>query len=395
MAHDVVIIGGGPVGCYAAYELAKSGFRILVLERNTSIGRKLTCTGIIGTEAFDRFQLPRGSVIRHLRDVVFVSPSGTRFLYQPPSPRAFVVDRPRFDSDLAELAQNHGAELRCNSLVEGIDVQEDGVRLMIRDSGTRVEILARMALIACGFNPELTERLGLGSPKQYLHAAQTEVEIEPTEEIEVHIGRDVAPGSFAWVVPIGRKRARIGVTTRDRADFHLRSLLKNPMIGPRINEDDAEIGTDLIPITPIRESFMRRILVVGEAAGQVKPTTGGGIFYGLISAKCATETVMEAFAKGRFEPEVLQKYEQSWRRELGEEIEIGYRTREVFSHIEDEAINRAFRILNSDGIAAFINDRALFDWHKDLILRLLNHSVFGQCFKLPSVLSSSLKFYDS
>jgi len=115
--------------------------------------------------------------------------------------------------------------------------------------------------------------------------------------------------------------------------------------------------------------------VVGEAAGQVKSTTCGGIYYGLISSRLAAETIEEAFCKNRFDDAILERYEQQWRRELGGELEIGYRFRQIFSKIRDRQIDRLFEILNSDGIGHIIRRKAQFDWHKDLILALARHAV--------------------
>jgi len=150
------------------------------------------------------------------------------------------------------------------------------------------------------------------------------------------------------------------------------------MIRNRIENDRVEINVRMVPIRPMRKSFTTRALVVGKAAGQVKSTTCGGIYFGLISASLAAETIEEAFSEGRFDGGVLAKYEQRWRRELGGELEIGYRFRRIFSGIADKQIDRLFRILNSDGIAPLIHRKAEFDWHKDLILILSRHSIFRE-----------------
>jgi flavin-dependent dehydrogenase len=230
-----------------------------------------------------------------------------------------------------------------------------------------------MAVVACGFNPELTEKLGLGSPRECLQGAEVVLDVAGLRETEIYVGRDIAPESFAWVVPMSSEKARIGMTTRENADLFLRSFLHNPRIRDRIKSHDQKINVDVIPIRPIKKSFTRRVLVVGEAAGQVKSTTCGGIYYGLISAKLAVETIEGAFSQGRFDDGVLKKYERRWKDELGGELEIGYRLRQIFWGIEDKQIDRLFKILNSDGIGPVIQRKAQFDWHKDLILMLSRH----------------------
>ena len=389
--RDVIIVGGGPVGCFTASLLAKKGFDVLVLERNPSVGHRVVCTGLIGVEAFDRFHLPRGSVINQIQDLTFFSPSGIRFSYRPDSPMAFVVDRSRFDRDMADMALSHGANLTCSSLLRDIMIHENNVTVEVESPGGRSDLRAKMAVVACGFNPKLTENLGLGSPREYLQGGEAELDVDGVRETEIYVGRDIAPESFAWVVPMNSEKVKIGMTTRENTYLFLRSFLNNPLIRDRIKSHKPEINVDAIPIRPIKKSFMERVLVVGEAAGQVKPTTCGGIYYGLISAKLAAETIGEAFSQGRFDDGVLKKYEQRWRHELGGELEIGYRLRQIFSGIKDKQVDRLFEILNSDGIAPLLHSRAQFDWHKDLILMLSRHVIFRKYLHPISVLAKQFR----
>jgi len=388
--RDVSIIGGGPVGCYTAYLLAKKGLDSLVLERNPSVGHMVVCAGLIGTGAFHRFHLPRGPVINQIQDMTFFSPSRIRFSYRTEKPMAFMVDRREFDRDMADMAMSFGAEVRCNSLVRDIRVREDCVVFEVKGPEGRYDLRAKMAVVACGFNPPLLERLGLVSPTEWVEGGEAVLDVDGVRETEIYVGHDIVPGSFAWVVPMGSKKARVGMTTRKNADLFLRSFLNNPMMRHRIRSNNPEINVDLIPIRPIEKSFRERVLVVGEAAGQVKSTTCGGIYYGLISAELAAETAEEAFSKNRFDDHILRKYEQRWRRELGGEIEIGYRFRQIFSGINDKQIDRIFELLNSDGIAPLIRNRAQFDWHKDLILALARHAVMGKYLGPISLLAKGL-----
>ncbi len=383
--HDVIVVGGGPVGCFTASLLARKDFDTLVLERNPSVGHGVICTGLIGVEAFDRFHLPRGSVINQIQDMSFFSPSGIRFSYRPGSPMASVVDRCQFDKDMADMALSHGARLRRNSLVRDIKIREDGLNVEVESRGKSYDLRARMAVVACGFNPELTEKLGLGSPRECLQGAEVVLDVAGLRETEIYVGRDVAPESFAWVVPMSSEKARIGMTTRENADLFLRSFLHNPRIRDRIKSHNQKINVDVIPIRPIKKSFTRRVLVVGEAAGQVKSTTCGGIYYGLISAKLAAETIEDAFSQGRFDDGILKRYERRWKDELGGELEIGYRLRQIFWGIEDKKIDRLFKILNSDGIGPVIQRKAQFDWHKDLILMLSRHVILRKYLQPLSV----------
>ena len=388
--RDVTIIGGGPVGCYTASLLANKGFDVLVLERNSSIGHGVVCAGLIGTEAFLRFHLPRGPVINRIQNITFFSPSGIRFSYRTDNPMAFMVDRGQFDKDMAAMAVSCGAEVKCGCIARDIGFHDDCVIVEVETPEEQYDLRSKMVVVACGFNPQLTQRLGLDSPTEYLQGAEAELDMNGIMETEIHVGRDIAPGSFAWVVPIHPAKARIGMTTQENADLFLQAFLNNPRIRNRIRNHNPRIKVDVIPIRPIGKSFRERVLVVGEAAGQVKPTTCGGIYYGLISADLASETIEEAFVKGRFDDDILNGYERRWKRKLGGELEIGYHFRRIFSGIKDRQIDRLFEILNSDGIAPLIRSKAQFDWHKDLILALSGHVTLGKYLGPISVVAKRL-----
>jgi len=232
--RDVAIVGAGPIGCFTASLLAEKGFDVLVLERNPSVGHGVVCAGLIGTEAFDQFHLPRGPVINRIQELTFFSPSGIRFSYRAEDPMAFMVDRPQFDRNMADMAMSFGAEVRCNSLIRNIRLGRNGLILEVESPEGEYDLRAKMAVVACGFNPQLTQRLGLDSPTEWLEGAEGLLDVNGVRETEIHVGRDIAPGSFAWVIPVNSEKTRVGVTTRENADLFLRSFLNKPIIRDRI-----------------------------------------------------------------------------------------------------------------------------------------------------------------
>jgi digeranylgeranylglycerophospholipid reductase len=117
------------------------------------------------------------------------------------------------------------------------------------------------------------------------------------------------------------------------------------------------------------------MLLVGEAAGQVKTTTHGGIYYGLIGSQFAVKTLKEAFKKGDFGPLIMKRYESRWRNTLAIEIKIGYMLRRFFSRLRDEQIEKLFKIAKSNGVMDIVYKKARFDWHSDLIFSLIKHSL--------------------
>jgi flavin-dependent dehydrogenase len=223
----------------------------------------------------------------------------------------------------------------------------------------------------------------MGRPAAFLRTAQVEVRSEGFREAQVHLGAEVAPGSFAWVVPFSRngvEHARIGVSSKQFAATFLQRFFDRLKENGAVEAVTVPARSWVIPLTPLRRTYADRVLAVGDAAGQTKPTTGGGLFYGLLSARAAAETVMEAFAKSNFGVGVLKGYELRWRQRLGREIKIGGFFRRLFEHLKDSEIDDLFRIVRSDGILSAVTSKARFDWHKDVILLALKHPSLGQIF---------------
>ncbi|MBI3001995.1 MAG: hypothetical protein HYY46_26600 [Deltaproteobacteria bacterium] len=223
----------------------------------------------------------------------------------------------------------------------------------------------------------------MGVPTDFLRTAQTETRIRGLTETKVVLGSDVAPGSFAWIVPFrrgGDQWARIGVSAKTKAVPYLRKLLLDLKLGGHLDHAGAPVRSWVIPIRPLERTYSERVLAVGDAAGQNKPTTGGGIFYGLLCAAAAAETVVEAFDKKDFGLSVMRGYETRWRKRVGREIKTGILFRRLAEKLTDGEIDELFRIVQSDGILATVSKTARFDWHRDVISFVMRHPALGKVF---------------
>lgn len=363
---DVLVIGGGPSGLRVACRLAEAGLDVRVLERKPAIGRDVVCTGIVGVDVFARFGLDPSPVIEEIRDVRLVSPFGTVVSYRHPRPFACVVDRERFDAGIAEAAISAGAVLSLGSRVDGLTVEPGGVRVAARESGGgTLRYSAAMAVIASGVDPGLARRAGLGYPRSFLRGAQAEIPASPGGPTTIFVGREVAPGAFAWSVPAG-DRARVGLLARKDAKTLLARLMKANGLpeGPAIRTRAVAQGL-------VSRTTGDRVLSVGEAAGQIKTTTGGGITYGLFCADLAAEAVRRSFERSSFGAAALAGYESGWRTALHKEIVIGHFARRMCARLSDGQVEGLFHLAQTDGIIPIIRETADFDRHSGLIFALL------------------------
>jgi len=379
---DVVIVGGGPSGLRTASLLTQAGLAVLVLEKKTSIGSDVICTGIVGLETFSRFGLSRDSVLSEMRSVKLVSPFGSVIEYEHPRAFAYIVDRQRFDSNLAASVSSAGGRVMTGVTAEKVVVGNgrvviDGIEI----EGGRVSFEARMIVLATGVGFNLHHRLGLGRPADFLNGAQIETGVDLEKVPRIFFGGQIAPGGFAWAVPAAGGRIRLGLLAGKNAASHLEDFLAREYPEIMRPEDRSRIKSRPIVQTVEGPSFSDGVLAVGEAAGQIKTTTGGGISYGLTCAGIAADTVLAAFEDGVFGADGLSRYETAWKNLLEREISIGYQARKLCSRLTDRQIERLFRLAQTDGILPIIREKADFDRHSDLLLALFERVSFLRVFR--------------
>jgi geranylgeranyl reductase family protein len=367
---DVAIVGAGPAGLLTASRLADAGLDVTVFEEHPCIGAPTHCTGIVSLETAELAKIPDDLVLARLRHARLLGPRGAEARHEWASPDAIVaIDRAAFDRGLAAQATIAGAVVETATGVRDIDVAPDGVTLHTVRGPAR----ARACVLACGVSYRFQRRLGLGLPGHAVHTAQVEVDAEPADIVELHVGRALAPSGFAWTVPIaraGRTRLKIGVMAAGDAGAHLARFLTRDDVRTRLRGPIAPPVRRLLPLRPIERTYAERVLVVGDAGGFTKPTTGGGIFYSLLTAALAAETLVEACAADRLDAAFLARYERRWRARLGRELRTGDWLRRIVSRCTDAEIDRLVRIFASGEVRTLIRRTARFNWHRGLIVAL-------------------------
>ena len=374
--YDVIIVGAGPAGSYLAYELASSGHDVAVFEEKSASGLNVCCTGIISTECFHSLNPGSDIILTEVNSAKFFSPSGRCLRLQTENVQAYVVNRLLLDKALASKAQSQGAKYFFSAPVIDIIPGKDSIQAETLCSGAREIFSAKAMVLANGFRPKLSRKLGLGKIKSLLVGAQAEVEAKNVDGFEVYFGQKIAPGAFAWLVPTSTNKAYVGLLATSQAKLHLQKFLDNLSCQGRITSREVEIEQKAIPIGTLARSYGDRVLVIGDAAGQVKPTTGGGIYFGHIGARIAAQVLDEALSSDDLTAGQLSRYQKQWKAEIGKELSRGYRARWAYTKLSDRQIEGIFNALDSNGMAEALlySGNFSFDWHNRLILAVLKSS---------------------
>ena len=376
--YDVLIIGGGPVGSQVAYRLAGMGYDVAVVEeRGKPVGR-VCCTGIISQVCASSFAIDEGVILRRVRSARLFSPSSKLIRLWRRENQTCIIDRSAFDMAMASLAQSKGALYMLNSSAR--DVKADGDRIVVEvaHDGKGLKLEARAAVIATGFGTRLPRELGkIGD---FVIGAQAEVETRGIEEVEVYLGQAIAPGFFAWLVPTLPGRALVGLLSRRHPEFYLKKLMSYLYAQGKVTSAENSFDCRGVTLKPLARTYGERLLVVGDAAGQVKPITGGGIYYGLLCADIAARNLGRALEKDALSTRALASYEREWKRKLGQELRVGYWARRLYGRLNDRQIDRLFDIIKANGLdgALLKADDLPFDWLGQAILRLVGQKVLSR-----------------
>jgi flavin-dependent dehydrogenase len=266
------------------------------------------------------------------------------------------------------LAQTAGVELRTHTQV----IAAGSGYLTISHEEKRERIGSTVIIGADGPRSAVASWFNLPSPTHFLTAHQAIVAGEPyaADEVEIFFGSRVAPGFFAWVVPAETGCLRIGLASppKTATDALLPLFLAKHFPGRVL-----EHITGRIPLGFPMLTVGNGVLLVGDAAGQVKPTSGGGLYTGGVCAKIAGEVAGYVALTGKATAEALSLYEHRWRREIGEELRAGLMIHRAFASLSDQEIDAIFTVLDDPAILHTIAENGDIDYPSRLIPSFLSH----------------------
>ena len=347
--YDVVVVGGGPAGSMAAWEAARGGVSVCMLEKDRDIGYPVRCGEAAGESGLRQFvEIEDSWIAEKITSVKLVSPNLTSVDIDFAAETGYILNRRIFDYDLSRYAANAGAEVYTKAYVKNVLANNGEVNGVVLDYlGEEKQIQAKIVIGADGLTSRVGRWAGLKTlvrMKDMESAVQysvANVDIEPNKMI-MYVGMNHAPGGYIWVFPKGKKFANIGIGISGKYSKH-KSAQKYLDEFMEREYPDAAILTTMcggVPCAkPMEKPVADGIMLVGDAAHQINPMTGGGIVAGMKGGWIAGQVAAEAIKKNDYSEDSLLEYPKRMRKDFGKNHERFYKIKEVTEKLTNEELD--------------------------------------------------------
>ena len=353
---DFVVGGGSVAGLSFAAEAAKRGASVLVAEEHDEIGEPEKCDGLVSLRGLRRWgHPPRPGVVQNeIAAAVIHTPGGRRFAVSSASLEVVVLDRSAYDRQLAGEAEAAGAEIRTGVRVKGVAQSLEGVSLRVGDD----TVASRFYVDATGPSP--SHRTGI------IPAAKYEVQGDWVSQrlVDVYLDSEKYPGFFGWIIPYGGHRAKVGVAGRGVNAY----TALDQLIGTRQTTVLRKVSAPIYVGGPTGRFVDGRTIYVGESAGEVKPTTAGGITTSIAGSVLAARWASEALQ--RKDASLLANYRREWESIFQKEMNAMQRIRGVFEKLSNKDIEALTDVLATPRLVSKLSSSD-FDFHASALLGAL------------------------
>ncbi len=356
---DNIIIGGGPAGLSAAAELCKKGFSAKVYEEDKQIGKPVQCTGIVTRDILKETRLDDNVILNKLQKAIIHSPGNETELKL----KDLVIDRAAFDKQMGEMARSEGAKVFLNKRVSGLKKTKNGFFLDDKINKNAKNTKSpnnqnyhnyhnyQNIIAANGPASSFRELINPNLKLKYLTGKQAIIKgTFDAESFHVYFGNDF-PGFFGWIVPESENTARVGLATGKNPGEYFEKFLQKINLNKK---NIKEYNAGLIPIyEPGIKTQRKNLFLLGDAAGQVKATTGGGIVPGLKASKCLAKSIAEE-----------KSYEKFWRKKIGAELYMHQKIRKSLDTFTNKDYDSLIELLRK-------SKKTLEEGSRDSMIKML------------------------
>ena len=383
--YDVIIVGGGPAGCITG-EHIKHG-KVLIIEEHQEIGAPLQCAGLISKKGVEELGNPKGCVNK-VRGAHIYS-KNNHITVGNEEIRACVFERKVMDKDIAIRASKnknvhfllkaHGkllindnlktkklnlSFLKNNSKNDNNDNNKNLYGLSIKHLGNEYKAFPKIIIGADGAKSYLGKSANISGKREILSGAQLEmVNVANIDDDFVYVFYDkkYCKDFFMWIIPMGKDRARVGLCDSGNTYSKLLNFINNHPVASEIlkNAVPVEFSVGALPIG-YSKSVKNNLMLVGDSAGQVKPLSGGGLYFG---AKCAKicGKIVDEYLTNNYDLNYLKNYENLWKKEIGNEIDFGLRFRRIIKRMDNKSMDMLLEFIIKNNLVDVINEKGDMD----------------------------------
>ena len=347
--YDVIVVGGGPAGSMAAMEIATAGYSVCILEKDRDIGMPVRCGEAIGYTGLNQFFKPqKGWIASELNGIKLVAPNGIDIDVDFRNETGYILNRRIFDYDLSRIAVERGAEVYTKSYVHNVIKENNFIKgVFVNYLGKDIKIKSKLVIGADGIESRIGRWSGLNTMvrmkdmESCVQYSVANIEIDQAKMI-MFIGQKYAPGGYLWIFPKGKGFANIGIGISGKfskyksAKKYLDEFIRKKYPGISIL---TTVCGGVSCAKPQREPIGNGVMLVGDAAHQINPMTGGGIASGMKGGQIAGKVAVESLQNNKFSKDFLKKYPKKMLRDFGKNHDRFYRIKEAINQLKDEDLD--------------------------------------------------------
>lgn len=395
---DIAIVGAGPIGSLAAIHSDCKNHEVVILEQRKKIGFPDHCAGLISKNGLDLlgFKKIPSEIIQNdkIKGAKFFSPSGLNFIVKRKNSQAMVVNRELFDMFLADEAEKKGAKILLENKVTSINNNRDRITLQYKDKmKNQIKTIdSFVGIIAEGGRGKIAQQAGFKKiPKRkllpsYQVLVENVLDLD-TEFVEMYTSNQIAPGFFAWIIPISETSAKVGLASNNKFSVTRMDQFINKHLSVKGRFNKSKIvkkyGGEVIISGLRKRTSAKGLMIAGDVAGQTKATTGGGVITGGLAGILAGEIAASAVENNDNSHHFLKQYDNLWKNKLNSQFRIMSLFRWCINRLNDKALDEAFSTVIDNDLMELIEEKADIDSQAEILLSLLKHpAVFKLIFKI-------------
>lgn len=377
--YDVMVVGAGPVGSTIAYYLSRDGMNVAISEKKREVGYPLQCAGILSKHIFDKNELPDEVIINAVKGA-FLHTQNHILNVETQENVAYVIDRIAYDQFLLNRATENGVDL-INQKVVDVDTEE-GITYFSNN-----QFITSKIIIACdGYNSKIASKIG-NEQKSY-HASQMLVSIDDEnmgnfrksdkkmdDYVDTFLSEEILPG-FLWIIPLENNTYRVGLFSNQ--SHKNQDVTLTDFLNENFEYEILERYKGFIPIFNDKNQLVKdRVILVGDAASQIKPTSGGGLLIAFDSCKIASEYVLEAVKNDDIS--ILEGYQKEFNDKYLKEFSYQFKVQKTLNLLNDDDLDYLFEKLKRNDCERIISEYGDMDNQSALVKEFIKR---GLIFKI-------------